>query len=378
MNTFGFWVYTGPKTGGCEGYREPQWDVLLDDMAAGGMNALTICISCKYKGYRSRLPYLAHDQDPANAVIASDNDLVRYAIRAAHDRGIRVWVQSILNCYAREGCDIPIPEDASLPTYKAFKYDLDSPTVSERAVEQAEEIVDLFPDVDGLSAEFEGHTTFFRHRIPLYDVWAKEHGSPSYAELMRKPPNPRSYPYTHIRAYATWRTCECLREIDGAVRSRGFRGGLSTICACAHQGGAYVMETDMSMFRDQAPGWIAVTYDYDRSERRLAGADFNMVSPKALGIPTHFLGRGVMTWGSRQDGDMPVRLEEHWRHDFEDALAYGVDGLWMFEADAFTDGPHTAADELRKQGYASGVEARKSLLRIAGEVGVAEALQEPS
>jgi len=35
MKEFGFWVYTGPKTGGCEGYREPEWDSLLNDMAQG-------------------------------------------------------------------------------------------------------------------------------------------------------------------------------------------------------------------------------------------------------------------------------------------------------------------------------------------------------
>ena len=69
MKEFGFWVYTGTDTGGTEGYREPQCDGLLDDIAEGGMNSLVICISCKRRGYRSRLSYLANDQNPlvANA-----------------------------------------------------------------------------------------------------------------------------------------------------------------------------------------------------------------------------------------------------------------------------------------------------------------------
>ena len=30
---YGFWVYVGPQTGGVEGYREQDWNILLDDVA---------------------------------------------------------------------------------------------------------------------------------------------------------------------------------------------------------------------------------------------------------------------------------------------------------------------------------------------------------
>lgn len=372
MDEYGFWVYVGPKTGGCEGYREPQWDALIDDMAEAGMNSLVICISCKYKGYKSRLSYLQNDQDPANANIASNNELVRYAIRSAHRRGIKARVQSILNCYAREGFDVPIPENAWIPPYKAFKFDLDSPTIFERAMEQAVEIVELFPEAEGLSVEFEGHAIFYKHRIAPYNAWAAKLNRPAYEDLMKRPPNPRDYPWREIREYTSWRTCECLREIQSAVRAKGFRGDLSTITACNNTNGVVVMETDMELFRQHAHDWTAVTYDYDRWQNRLASTEFNMAYPKRLGLTTYFLARGVMTWGNWEKSWMPISFEDLWRQDFEDALDSGVDGLFLFEADAFTNGPHVDAKFLKQKGFADGFAARGKLLQLGKEMGLSK------
>lgn len=379
MREFGFWVYTGPNTGGCEGYREPEWDALLDDMAAGGMNSLAICVSCKRKGCRSELPYLQNDQDPSNVVIATDNGNVRDAIRRAHARDIKVWIQTIANCYWFEDFDIALPEGASLPSYGSFKYDLDSPTIQERAVEQCEEIVRLFPDMDGFSVEFENHDIFYRHRAAPYNAWAEESGRPSYEELAARPANPRSYPFREIREYTTWQTCELLNRIESVVRDAGFAGELSSICGGnGSVAGTYASQTDYAVFRETAPHWIAIPYEYSRWRGRLASADCCMVEPKRAGITTYFLGRGVMTWGNWVDDWMPVSFEEHWRADFEDALAYGVDGLWMFEADAFTDGPHVDKGWLRKKGLADGTAARRKLIEIAGEVGVPTAIDSGS
>lgn len=56
--------------------------------------------------------------------------------------------------------------------------------------------------------------------------------------------------------------------------------------------------------------------------------------------------------------------------DFEDVLKYNIDGLWMFEADAFIDGPHVEKSGLQKKGFSDGVEARKKLLSVAKDTGL--------
>ena len=78
MKEYGFWVHVGPQTGGVEGYRERDWEILLDDMAEGVMNSLSVSIHWRTTGYRSKLPYL--DQDPKHAIIASDNRILNELI----------------------------------------------------------------------------------------------------------------------------------------------------------------------------------------------------------------------------------------------------------------------------------------------------------
>lgn len=362
MKEIGFWVYTGTRTGGCEGYGERQWSTLLDEMAAAGMNSIVICLNCKRQGFRSRLPYLQNDQNPDNPVIASNNELVHFAIAEAQQRGLKVWIQLILNCYVMDGFDIPLPSDACLPGYGAFKFDLDTPQIKERALERALEVIELFPQADGLCVELEGHSTMYAHRIEPYNSWAKDNARPAYEEVYTLAPNARLYPHEAIREYSTWQQLELLHAIEGEAASRSWRGEYSAIIGTGNQKGAYLLETDLEMWARQAANWTMVPYDYDRWRNRGASRDFCMSYPKSLGLETCFLGRGVMTWGHWEKDAPTFDLRQSWQRDLEDAVATGVDGLWFFEADAFTDGPHADSKVLRQYGFESGAKARHALL----------------
>ena len=364
LQEYGFWVYVGPQTGGVEGYRERDWDILLDDMAAGGMNSLAVAIRWRTTGYRSKLAYL--DQDPAHTIIASDNAILHHVIREAHRRQIKVWFQASLNAVQTQPYGVPLPEGVAGPR-DFFFYDWDTPVVADRAAEIAAEIVTLFPEIDGFSAEAEDTFVSYPHRIPFYDAWAKAHGQISYAELRAQQWNPRCYCPALWRTYTTHRNCEVLRQIEHAVRNKGFKGWLNTICETWADVGAFNMAVDLDVFRKEAPDWIAVTYEYNRWRRRLSCADVCMLYPKEMGLTLYFLGRGVMTYGAEK---LPIPFADHWRLDFADALQYGIDGLWMFEADACTDGFHVRKDLLRLNGFATPAEARRKLLQIGREMGV--------
>ena len=39
MKEMGFWDYTAPQHGSLECYREQDWDLLLEDLAAHGINS---------------------------------------------------------------------------------------------------------------------------------------------------------------------------------------------------------------------------------------------------------------------------------------------------------------------------------------------------
>lgn len=357
-----------------EGYEQADWDRLLDDMAAGGMNSLVICIRWKTTGYRSHLPYL--DQDPTHTIIASNNELLRYVIEEAHKRGIKVWLQTPLNVFCTKESGLPVPEGAPLkPNRWFFKYDLDSPLIEDRAIEMCEEIIDLFPQIDGLSVETEGGYIFYPHRIAHYDAWAATHDRLSHDQLY----NPvcydcRVYPYEHWRAYATWRTARVLDHVKSAVRAKGFKGELSHIVESWRNSGTFQYALDLDVYRQKAPEWIVVPYEghYDRTERRLTSADNCMTYPKELGLTCYYLGRGVMTWGK----ELSIPLHDHWRRDMEDALQYNVDGLWMFEADVHRDGAHVTRAGLQRYGFDNGRQARRHLLDLGRELGVQEALSQ--
>lgn len=264
MTEYGFWVYTGVGCGGCEGYREEQWEQLLDDMADGGMNSIVICLNWLRLGFRSRLPYLQHDQYHNNPVIASDNEVLRFAIDGAKQRGIKVWLQLSLNLYYLEGFDLPLPPGVSASNGYAHKFDLDAPQIKERSLERAVEIIELFPQCDGVSIEFEEHNKMYAHKIAPYNAWAKEHGMPSHEELMKRPANARGYQNTWVRHYTTWQVCQILQQFEKEAASRNWKGDMNAMCATGSGGGVYLLEADLERFAREAPNWSLVTYDYER------------------------------------------------------------------------------------------------------------------
>ena len=81
-------------------------------------------------------------------------------------------------------------------------------------------------------------------------------------------------------------------------------------------------------------------------------------------------GSKAKTRFSRGHTGFPGTMPGQRRMDFEDALNYGIDGLWMFEADACTDGFHVRKDLLKLNGFAPPADARRKLLRIGREMGV--------
>ena len=98
MKEFGFWVYTGTGTGGTEGYGEPQWDGLLDDMAEGGMNSLVICIGCKRIGIpvppplSSQRPGPLSREDSYGAPEPRGADRLKRPLRPPSSQDTRTWV----------------------------------------------------------------------------------------------------------------------------------------------------------------------------------------------------------------------------------------------------------------------------------------------
>ena len=58
ISEIGFWEYTCPGHGSVEEYSARDWDVLLDDMSAGGFNSLVLGVKWLSTGYRSRLKWL--------------------------------------------------------------------------------------------------------------------------------------------------------------------------------------------------------------------------------------------------------------------------------------------------------------------------------
>src|SRR3990172_4153903 len=97
LEEHGFWDYTTPGAGGMERFTKDDYSYLLDDMAQARMNSLFVCVKWATTGYRSRLPFL--DQIPGNPAIESDNDLIRYVIGEAGNRGIKVWLGAVVSIF---------------------------------------------------------------------------------------------------------------------------------------------------------------------------------------------------------------------------------------------------------------------------------------
>ena len=361
LKEFGFWVYTCPKSGKESRYGEKDWEVLLDDMAAAGMNSLAMVVKWYTTGYKSSLGWL--DQDAAgSSIVAQGNGLLRRVVEMAHARGIKVWLVVVSSFYQVKEFGILPPDGRA----GAFHYDPDWPGVIDRAGAMFQEIAGLFGDLaDGMVVEMESVEFDWPHRAPLYNAWAKANQRPSYAEIKLQPLDARAYQKHHWRDYLTESRCLELKAIEKAVRGAGFKGEMSMICESCNERGCYTQCVNLEQYQQAMPGWAAVTYDYWRYRNRLSGVDFCMEQPKAAGLGTYYLGRGVMSYDW---ADMRVPLERHWEIDLEDVERHQPDGFWFFASDSDEqDNGQSCLKELAKLGFSDGLQARRRLLEMCRE-----------
>ncbi len=362
LDEYGFWDYTTPYQGGMEAYDHDDYERLLDDMAEAGMNSLVVVVKWITTGYRSKLPFL--DQLPGNAMIESDNELLRTTIIMARERGIRVWIGAVVSLYVVErfgGTPYAIHDSfpGGFPCVPFGIYDADHPEFTERAVMICEELISLFPDVSGLMVELEGCGQETPDRIPLYESWAAERGKRSFNELGH-PFNPRCFDAPEWRDYTTYRRTEVLRAIESAVREHGFTGELATIFESSATQSGITMEVNLAMMREQCPNWSGIGYEHDKWNHRYGSMDVNVESPREFGHRISLIPRGVMTWCDVWP--MPISIQENWRRDVEDIELFRPDGAWWFGTGTRNEGAGTALSRLRDLGFSSGEEARRALL----------------
>jgi hypothetical protein len=368
LKEHGFWDYTSPATGGMERFEKADYRSLLEDMQAAGMNSLLVCVKWLTTGYRSKLKFL--DQSPTNPMIASDNRLLRDAIEEAARRGIRVWLGAVVSNYVYD-CfgSTPLRRAPYEGVGDVAIYDLDNPLLCERGVQLFEELVELFPGIAGLEVEVEDSGWEAPHRIPLYNAWAATRGKPSFGQLGH-PITPRLYDLEPWRDYTTSRRIDFMSQIEAAVRARGFKGQLAMLCETSRSAYCLTQEVNLSHFHKALPQWRAVTYEagYQKIEAREASMEFCVGMPRSLGLDVCYLPRGVMTWTWPVGNfPLPISLEESWKRDIEDIVRYQPHTVWWFGSGAKGNGIHVDEQLLRKEGWADGVAARRSLLNQIGK-----------
>jgi hypothetical protein len=362
----GFWDYTCPESGGLEHYTEDDYRTLFADMADAGMDSMLFMVKWWTTGYRSRLPYL--DQLPGNPTIESDNDLLRFAIREAHERGMKVWLGAVVTFF--EAAKFASEPNRLIWEVRGYRfpfqvgtYDSDSPEIRERAAEIIEELVELFPEVDGLMIEVEHAGREKPHRIPLYDAWASANGRPSFAELKAQPWDVLRMDQPDWRDYATLARAAILDGIEQRARAKGFKGQFATICESLAQPYALAHEVNLEIYRDHFPDWGLVFYDYAKWRHRYANMDLLVDQPNQLGVNGYYLGRGVMTdrWNP---WPLPIPIEEHWRMDAEDIRRFRPKNVWWYGSGTVSEGANTSLSDLQAVGFRDGRDARLTFLEI--------------
>ena len=363
LKELGFWDYTTPGAGGMEAFEKSDYISLLDDMAQAGMNSLMIFVKWLTTGYRSRLDFL--DQTPENRNIASNNELVRFAIEEASKRSIKVWLGAVATYFdvrrfrSKPYRSIDRMSGFSLP-FEVGIFDTDTPELLERIVPMFTELVEQFPGIGGICVELEGAGVEVEHRIPLYDRWAREKGYPPFTQLGH-PLDPRTFDVSAWRKYTTHSRLVMLRAVEETIRAKGFRGELAMICETGKKTYAAGQEVDLNQFHSQFPTWAGVTYEYEKWDHRYAMMDFCLDQPKKEGIKVYYLPRGVMTWG--MPWPLPIALEQSWQYDLEDILQFQPDGVWWFGCGTMNEGAHVSLKRLEQIGYRDGVEARRTLIK---------------
>ena len=363
MQEYGFWDYTAPGAGGMEHYQRDDHLQLLDDMAQAGMNSLVVVVKWMTTGYRSQLEWL--DQEPDNAVILSDNELIRFSIDEAHKRGIKVWLGAVVTehvaSYYGKSPHRQFTIFVEDTPREVHTFDLDMPDVEERSIAIFEELSEQFPNVDGLLVELEFGDTFASHRVDLYNLWAKENDI--------GPGNITDCP--KFQQYATFRRCEVLASIRKALKSKGFTGDLSTICEVLSVQNGMEQVVDLLEFSNRDLEYSVVTYGYDSWNHNLSKNDHMILRPREYGLRSCYLARGVMTWNGvwrSPQPSLPVSLSDSWAFDIANIQKYKPDGFWWFGTGAVREGANTDINELKKMGFADGRAARTALLSQSADL----------
>jgi hypothetical protein len=362
----GFWDYTTPGAGGMEGYGPADYDRLLEDMRAAGMNSVVVMAKWLTTGYRSRLPFL--DQHPGNIVTADGNTVLRRFLERAAGAGISTWLGAVVSMYPvgsvkaepsmtiTEMCGTPMP-------FPVGVFDADTPEVTTFAVAIFEELRALFPMVGGFLVELELGDRAMAHRVPLYDRWAGQNGRPRFADLTQGL-TARYADVSPWRDYTTASRVRVLQAVERSLRGKGFAGRLAVLCETGGGGYQIQQEVNLGMFKAACPDWVAVSYDpnYLKTRNRLGFMEMAVDEPRRAGLAAQYLPRGIMTWG----GGWPLELslERFWDAEIEDITRFRPDGAWWFGSGtgAVAEGAHVSLARLHASGYADGRAARRALL----------------
>ncbi len=368
LQEYGFFDYAAPGNGGMELFQLDDYRLLLDEMAAAGMNSLGLGVKWQTTGYRSRLPFL--DQLGGCPNIDSDNELMRRVIAEARQRGIKTWLLAAVNCYdAKKFGSTPhaVSDSESgikLPIRVGF-YDSDLPEMVERIPLIFEELVELFQGIDGLVVELENTDMEMPHRIPLYNKWAEKNGRLPFDKLGH-PLRGKIFDVPDWRDYTTMSKVNILKRVEAAARGKGFRGAFATVCEVGRMRSYAISQViNLHEFHQQLPDWLMVTYQFEKWHHRHAIMDFCINDPKQESGRVLYLARGVMTWGK---WPLPMALEQGWELDVEDIRNYQPTSVWWFGCGSLNDGSVVSLSKLRELGYRDGLETRRALLKKAASL----------
>ena len=362
IKEIGFWDYSCPQNGSLDQYDYDDWQLLLDDMAEGGINSLVLCPKWLTTGYKSKLPWL--DQGDCTA-IKTDNKVLRFALEEARKRGI-ICTLLVVSTQFNVASFGSVPDNPKAIWGETGSYDLDFPGLHDRVLDMYTEIHDLFGDLtDRYVCELEFCDNSAPHRIPKYDAWAKENNEPSFADISNITLQPRDYPFLSWRKFTTWCRANMLNDIYSLLKNKGFTGGFSTIAEVGNAEQVMVGNTDFAVMKKNLPTLELVTYDsiYDRKKNRESSIEFCVTNPKKYDYTVHWLTRGVMTFGENWD-DVTDNLDEQWDLSIADAAKYQPDSLWFMGADAREEnGLVCNSKKLPAWGYDDGITARRSLIK---------------